>query len=309
MSKKIVEIVKSIPKKFYAGFIATGTIFAAIVGIIVTDHSSSKDRSIQKEQIKVQKEEKYKDRKVKTRQLETQKEGQISQRFSSAIKMLSDDKIINRIGGIQELEEIAKTSPGYHWKTVETLSIFIQQSSPLSKNKKLLKPFPQDVQAALKAVGRRDITQDPLDAQNRTIPRVDLRHLNLNNADLTGARLPQAEISGSNLSEAKLMGANLQGAMLWGVNLRKAILFQASLQGANFFGADLEGAILDGADITGANFFKACNITTEQIKKTSNWDKAHFENSFRTQLGLPAIQTETQQLEKNTELLCSIHHK
>ena len=41
----------------------------------------------------------------------------------------------------------------------------------------------------------------------------------------------------------------------------------ANLIGANLQGANLQGAYLQGADLRGANFFKARNLTVEQLSK------------------------------------------
>ena len=58
---------------------------------------------------------------------------------------------------------------------------------------------------------------------------------------------------------------------------KRLVLGQSNLSSAQLGNADLTGAILTGAK----------GITPEQIKQARDWQKAHYDDGFRKQLGLP----------------------
>ncbi|MEH1816257.1 MAG: pentapeptide repeat-containing protein [Nostoc sp.] len=143
----------------------------------------------------------------------------------------------------------------------------------------------------------------------------NLRGARLNGANLSGANLISASLIGASLRGAKLNGANLSGIDLSGVYLIGADLIGASLSNANLSDADLSDADLSGADLSGASLSNANlsnaylgntkyanlrnadlsntdlkyakNLTSEQVKSARNWDKAIYNEHFRTKLGLP----------------------
>lgn len=141
--------------------------------------------------------------------------------------------------------------------------------------------------------------------------------LNLSDTNLDGAILTNANLTGANLIRAKLISANLTNANLIKAHLDDAIFDDANLNGAtlddatltrasfthanliqaqfshgqlmyaNFAGANLAGANLIRANLSGANFKRAENISIDQIKSANNWEKAEYDEDFRTKLGLP----------------------
>jgi len=201
--------------------------------------------------------------------------------------------VFSRISGIQALGEIAKDSPRYHWQIMEVLAAFVRTNVPRKEEEEgeeRSPKLPDDIQAALTVIGRRDTEKDP---ENQ---KIDLRNTNLGGANLMNAKLQRADFSGANLRNAYLPGANLQGAIfnkadltgaeLFGVDLRRANLIDANLQeaelsrsllhkadiwnanlrGTRIKGADLLKAKLPSAKLQGANLSDAENLKQDQIE-------------------------------------------
>ncbi|GJD21002.1 Pentapeptide repeat [Rivularia sp. IAM M-261] len=123
----------------------------------------------------------------------------------------------------------------------------------------------------------------------------NLSHANLSNANLDGANLSNANLSNANLSNANLSNAKLNHAKLTYTDLRSANLYAASCYEVNFSGATLCSATLNYArlkgancnhtdfsyaDLTNTNLTNAQNLTTQQVKAASNWDKAEYSPEF-----------------------------
>ncbi|MDZ8225233.1 pentapeptide repeat-containing protein [Nostoc sp. ChiVER01] len=114
----------------------------------------------------------------------------------------------------------------------------------------------------------------------------------LSSANLSGANLSGAKLSGANLTDANLRGADLKGADLTDANLSGALLTNANLSGASLIRANLSSALLTDANLSdaylwGADLRFVTNLTFEQVQSAKYWDKAKYENDFRTKLGLP----------------------
>ncbi|MEO0837447.1 MAG: pentapeptide repeat-containing protein [Cyanobacteria bacterium J06643_5] len=132
------------------------------------------------------------------------------------------------------------------------------------------------------------------DLRGADLRGADLSAANLSGAKLEGAKFAYANLSNANLSGAKLSGAKLSGAKLSGANLSGANISGANLMRADFNGADLSDADLSFANLNGVIFWdkkfswkEAKNITTAQIKRAKNWEKAIYSPKFRKELGLP----------------------
>jgi transcriptional regulator with XRE-family HTH domain len=160
-------------------------------------------------------------------QIEENNTDQIEERIFRATEQLNR-RGFSALVGIQALEEIAKDSSRYHWKIMELLAAFVRNAAP----RKPEEGIPDDIQAALTVIGRRDPEKDPSD-QKWT--------LNLSNTDIRGAILTEANLEGANL-----FAANLQEAKLFEANLEKAYLRQAKLQDAVLTIARLREASLKG---------------------------------------------------------------
>lgn len=204
-------------------------------------------------------------------------EKQIIERFSKAVEQLGNDKQEVRLGGIYALERISKDSEKDYWTVMEVLTSFVHlrcvspQASPptesplaelslatdLDSLREDLSPYPRDVQAALRVIGRRDVSRDPDDR------RIDLSQINLSHANLKGVNFQRVDLSAAvlrhaNLREADLSGADLSGADLSGAFLgmsqfKAANLTNASLAKVEWIGGRLQDAILIGADLADAD--------------------------------------------------------
>jgi uncharacterized protein YjbI with pentapeptide repeats/transcriptional regulator with XRE-family HTH domain len=180
------------------------------------------------------------------RQIEQSNTDLIEERIFRATEQLNRGGF-SALVGIQALEEIAKDSSRYHWKIMEVLAAFVRNAPQRKEEARI----PDDLQAALTVIGRRDSEKDPPN------PRLDLSNTDIRGAVLTGANLQgailsKANLQGAYLKDAKFQGAdlkeaNLQGAKLWGADLQNAKLWTANLKKAVLNGAELQGAILDNA--------------------------------------------------------------
>lgn len=145
----------------------------------------------------------------------------------------------------------------------------------------------------------------------------DGRQINLKQIDLENVKLGNSRFFCVNFSNAKFFNADLRQTVFQKVNLNKANLekselniatFQETyLRGANLRKAGLEGTSFQNTDLTGAvikdarlcdidicaDFRGAKNLTIEQIKSAKDWEKAHYDEDIRKQLGLPPENTST----------------
>jgi Pentapeptide repeats (8 copies) len=139
------------------------------------------------------------------------REGQVTDRYTKAIKQLGSDQLAVRIGGIYALERVARDSARDQPTVMEALPAFIREP-PYSRQehgtdagRDRLWP---DVQAAVTVIGRRISRNDR--------GRIDLSGAGLGGAGISGANLCGANLSGANLVYADLTRANLDGANLSG---------------------------------------------------------------------------------------------
>jgi uncharacterized protein YjbI with pentapeptide repeats len=159
------------------------------------------------------------------RQLHTAIEGQITTRYTEAVKQLGDDHVDVRVGGICALGRIARDSHPDEPTIADLLSTFVHRAvvaeARTDAGREASTPLPEhspDVYAALEVLARHG-----------------------------GANVEGCHLEGAHLSLAVLTGANLKGGHLKGVNLRRADLTGADLTGADLTGAHLTGAHLDSA--------------------------------------------------------------
>jgi hypothetical protein len=156
-------------------------------------------------------------------------QGQVTDRYTRAIDQLGSDRLDVRIGGIYALARIAHDSARDQPAVVEVLAAFIREHSrePWPPHESAGSApgdrFPRpDVQAALTAIGRRDVSHDGwgyIDLTGAVLAGALLSHTNL-----TKVRLALADLTGANLVRANLTGANLTGAILAGAKLAEADL-------------------------------------------------------------------------------------
>ena len=208
--------------------------------------------------------------------LEAARQGQLTDRYTKAVRQLGSSNLNVRLGGIYALEGVARDSETDHPIVMEMLTAFIRERSreqwPLQgqRNQPPSKTRP-DVQAALAVVGRRDVTRDrrPIDLSGAELAYAKLprhagfMHAKLIRATLTGVDLTEQDLGGADLTDACLDGALLTRAVLRPAELTdvmradaklppKAGPVAAKLIRTTLTGADLTGADLTGADLTGA---------------------------------------------------------
>jgi hypothetical protein len=174
----------------------------------------------------------------------------MADRFTHAIEHLGSDKIEIRLGGIYNLESVARDSEKDHWTIMEILTAYIRKNSSIltatGQKRKKLKPVTFDVQTILTVIGRREVNFDPPGSY------LNLNSTNLKGASLSKANLKEAHLHGANLQAARLVAANLQGAQLPDANLEGAILVETNLQAAFLIKANLKETSLQRANLSKA---------------------------------------------------------
>src|SRR5262249_44656262 len=161
-------------------------------------------------------------------------EGQITSRFNDAIAHLADkENLPKRLGGILALERIARDSPRDHWPVMEILTAYVRENAHWNPDRPEVHPFPIDIQAVMRALGRRARHYETADQ------RLDLRGVDLRWADLTGMHLERADFGMARMENARLSEAYVDGASFSGACLKDASLLRASAENADFSGADM----------------------------------------------------------------------
>ena len=245
------------------------------------------------------------------RHVQTIEDEQVIERFGKSVEQLGHDSPEVRLAGIYGLERVARDSDKDYWTIMELFASLIQSKSPLQASQPDLElevhepdafpeplqqpsALPNDVQAVLKVIGRRDANRDPdgkrIDLERTNLSRTtfkgfcfrgvsfrqaDLRRSNLREADLREADLREANLNGASLglsngrdavlTAATLRRAELIGAILRDADLVKADLTEADLRGVDLRGAKLKDANLQGANLKGADLRGAHDLTPEQL--------------------------------------------
>lgn len=177
--------------------------------------------------------------------------------FHQAIEQLGSNKAETRLGAIYTLEQIAKDVPAKQWTIVEILAAFIRENAPVFNSnsdeeiEEEVSPLATDIQAALTAIARRDVSKEP------EKQKLDLRYINISNCDLTEGNLEGADFTGADLRGVIFYGAKLKAVDFSGVNLQEAVMYEADLHEALFYEANLQMAILRKANLTNAVFYGA----------------------------------------------------
>ncbi len=186
---------------------------------------------------------------------EPERENLTPGRLYQAIEQLGNIQVETRLGAIYTLEQIAKDCPNDHWAIMELFAAFIRENAPIlvdeDDSQAELVPLPTDIQAALTALARRDISKEQ---KNQ---KLDLRYIDIRGADLTDANLRGADFTGSDLRQVTFFTANLENADFSGVNLEEAVFYEANLQCCLFYEANLQATILRKANLSSAVFYEA----------------------------------------------------
>ncbi|WP_431998555.1 pentapeptide repeat-containing protein [Streptomyces fungicidicus] len=222
--------------------------------------------------------------------VEITEQGQVTDRFTSAVGQLGDDKLDVRLGGIYALERIAQDSPRDHGAIMEVLSAFIRENSPaprqltMSQRPSVPKiadgrgdmPEPKrrpatDVQAAATVIGRRDVKNDPEGFV------LDLRAVDLRGAHLEGANFRATQLDGADFSGARMDRAILQQVTMQASEIDAPFEDPKTKTSVNFSAAVLEGADLSGSTLAYANFSNAW-LADVKMRDAFLWG-ADFRNS------------------------------
>jgi hypothetical protein len=224
------------------------------------------------------------------RNLRTAQEGQITERFTEAIKLLGSAKMEVRIGAIYALERISRDSSRDYPQIMEILTAFVRSNAPWPPRKPHktevtpgIRSPSADVQAILKVLHRRPAM---LEQGGQTL---DLGSTDLRGADLTQAQLERAYLQGSNLGGAKLERANLSNADLFGTSLVGTTCSETNFEGASFRDADLrdvkfyktrlQGARLHDSNLTGA-WFQEAHLEGAHLTGLKGVTQEMFHSSF-----------------------------
>lgn len=226
---------------------------------------------------------------------------QVSERFSKAVELLSEtEKLEARIGGIYLLERIAKDFPDDHPTVMEVLTAYIREKSPVIDSecptdveKSATKRLPEDIQAALTVIGRRETRSDQglrLNLNDVNLSRAIFSEgANFERATFNRSNLNRVVLRKANLSEAYFVQATLIKANLGGSKLNHAVVSNVDLSGATISGAEFKKAIVlkakfEGAYVGEADFQDASNIVDTFILQSKDWRDAFYSKKDREAL-------------------------
>ena len=176
----------------------------------------------------------------------------LNERYQRGTAMLGSEVISIRLGGIYDLESLAKEhSKRYHVAIMQLFCAYARHARSTTEDTS----FPQapqstklgdDVQSILTAIASR---QDVQHGFRPDLHGADLRGLNLwrgklsrsnfretilSNAHLFGTDLSNSNLSEADLSSAHLWSSNLSYTRLWAAKFSKTRLFDANVSGARF---------------------------------------------------------------------------
>lgn len=205
--------------------------------------------------------------------IQVTEEGQVTDRFSTAVEQLGNQRLEVRLGGIYALERIAQDSPRDHWTVMETLSAFIRENASNTDGVPTHDGGPTpDVHAACKVIGRRTVKKDPegssIDLSGAQLSGLRLEGADFSDALLSDVNLSNAVLQNSDLSNSDLIQANLSGVMAAGINLSNADAGGADLSGGSFDGGRLEDCALYGSDLSDSTFVGA-NLSDSILREAT----------------------------------------
>ena len=218
---------------------------------------------------------------VASRQAKTSQRGLLNERYQKGTEMLGSEVLSVRLGGIYALQRLAEDDPvQYHVQIMRLLCAFVRNPTKDKDRDDHARPavneeraqrtikaqvkalmVPEDVQAALEAVGTRSDADVKLEKKEKFDP--DLSGAQLSGVDLSKRK---ANLSGVDLSDAVFAPADLKRLDLnawqfvYEVPSTKAILPNVNLSGANLVRADLTEA-----NLTHARLSKATGLIQGQL--------------------------------------------
>ena len=215
----------------------------------------------------------------------------LNERFRQGVAMLTGPQLVERLGGISILEQLAKESvESHHVPVLEQFCISIrnppeyqEEDNEATENKQtvdegsrsLVPALRPDLQAIICALENRSnegraVEKERnfiLDFSGCKLPHVkfskgdwssirleaaDLRNAFIKNCYMKGALLPGVYLAG-----AKIVRSNLSAVRLFRASLRKARLSVVDLSKANLEYCNMHGTLLYRVDLTGASLRNA----------------------------------------------------
>ena len=239
------------------------------------------------------------------------RQSQVSDRYIKSVELLGSidtAPMASRLGAIYALGEVARVSQTHHQPIMELLNGYVRERAGPAKNDPgrsqdtSLTERPQDLQAAITVMGRRNLANDtnsPLQFNFRDLNLSDLRfddlhfeYADFRRASIRDSLMIKTFLCGANFDDSKMLGAQFEGADLRLTVLNNPFrIVQSRLNGAwiyvtdprsiLYLDGDLKGAALsdsppDGrhGDLTGAHVFQS--NTSNDAKKA--WqDYVHHE--------------------------------
>ena len=227
---------------------------------------------------------------VADRQSKTARLSLLNERFRQGAEMLVGSQLVERLGGITILEQLAKESvEAHHIQIVELFSMLIRnppeykdenvdtriEKSEEESSRSHIPSLRVDLQAIIWALENRsnegkmaereqNFTFDFRGAKlaHAKFSIGDWSSTQLNSADLSNAMIENCDMKEASLLDTNLVGTkliknNLREARLFGADLRKAELNVVDLSEANLNNCNLHGALLYTVDLTGASLHNA----------------------------------------------------
>jgi Pentapeptide repeats (8 copies) len=146
------------------------------------------------------------------RTLRLSRAGHLSDRFSKAAEQLGHDRPQTRVGAIYALERIMRDAPLEQRAVLETLVGFLRETRALGQghgstpaNDDPAAP-PADAAAALRVIGRRMVSHDPVGKERFgwNLTQLDLRDFSLRSGNFAGVNLWRSDLRRANLKGADL---------------------------------------------------------------------------------------------------------
>jgi uncharacterized protein YjbI with pentapeptide repeats len=189
-----------------------------------------------------------------SQQIATTREGQVTDRLGRAIQHMGSGDTVQMVGGIYELDRVARESPTDRAAAVQVLAAFVRTHAPVrdtalfeAHSKSLVKPRPE-IAAALTVLRR--WSWSPGGAGNY---RVDLSKTELAQVDLASADLHDADFTGAHISgdlrRVVLDDAAMDAVLLYDFSLDSASLKRIRLRDANLCFGSMRSTALDSASL------------------------------------------------------------
>lgn len=211
------------------------------------------------------------------RQAEAAEYGRRTDRYTTGVRMLGDELMMIRMGGLDLLAQLSRDDPERFGRAVcDTLAAFVRHPPHDTAGQRVVQAWNGDIEMAPDD----DESEDsPQALTYRLRPDVNEAVVRLGGlAEDLHRRQGFPTRYRPNLSEADLRGLQADGACLWRIDFTRARLTNAQLTGATaqwvqFSQTDLRGANLSRADLTGSFILRV-------LAADADLSRANLERSF-----------------------------